>query len=149
MQQSDSMPGHFSSTSDAAVSGLFGGLLAGVIMAVSLAAAGMLDGQGPMAYLAAFAVSGGNAPFLGLLSHLAVSAVYGLLYGAVYHWARLGRLHFFPRWLAGLLYGILLWLAAVLLIVPGAATALGAIPAGHFLAAHLLYGLVLGWKQKP
>lgn len=78
--------------------------------------------------------------------HLAVSAVYGLLFGMLYRLAGRGRLAGRPAGvLIGLAYGLALLLLAQGLISSPAGAALREIPALHFVAAHLIYGVVVGW----
>lgn len=142
------------SAGDAAIDGLFGGLLAGVTMAVYLASASLVrllaEGSGPDAAIASLAKMAGASPLLGLLTHLAVSAVYGLIFG-------LGCSFFsryFARWKqpppfwfsssVGVLYGLALLLLAWSVILPSVGGSLQGFPLGHLAAAHALYGLVLG-----
>ena len=66
---------------DAAIDGLFGGLLAGVVMAVFLVVAGLAVGDSPGEVLARFAPGGAQSPLGGLIAHLAVSGIYGALFG--------------------------------------------------------------------
>jgi hypothetical protein len=142
------------STGDAAVDGLFGGLLAGVLMAVYLALARLIrllaQGSGPDAALAGFSSLAGASPLLGLLTHLAVSAVYGLIFGLgcsvfshyLAHWKKPP-----PFWfsaLIGLLYGLALFLLAWTVILPAVGGPLAGFSQGHLAAGHLLYGLALG-----
>ena len=95
-----------------------------------------------------FASGAAVSPQLGILSHLAVSAVYGMLFGLILRWTRLGQFKSVPGWFTGLTYALLLWLAAILFILPGPGSLLKAIPVVHFLLAHIVYGLVLGLRQK-
>ena len=129
---------------DAAVDGLFAGLGAGLVMIVYLAAASALRGEGPAVLLTRFTASEQVTPGLGLLSHLSVSGIYGLLFGAAAALLLRGWSVIFSGWLAGLAYGALLFLVAELVILPGTGSLLRAIPTIHFAIAHLIYGLVLG-----
>lgn len=131
---------------DAAVDGLLAGAGAGIAMAAYLVLAGLAAGAGPLSVLARFDPGTQGSPLIGALVHLALSAVYGLLFGAFYR--LLGR----GRWggrvagaMIGLAYGMLLLLVAQGLTLAGAATALREIPAVHLALAHLVYGVVLGW----
>jgi len=137
------------SAGDAAVSGLFNGLLAGIAMGFYLVFAGLVDGQGLTGYLAYFGLGKTQSPLAGLLLHLAISGIYGVIYGAVRHWVGLDHNHLLPRWLVGMVYGLLTWVLAVYLILPGIGSSLVAIPTLHFILAHLVYGLALGFLQKP
>ncbi|MDQ1300430.1 MAG: hypothetical protein QG637_347 [Chloroflexota bacterium] len=137
-----------STADDAAVDGLLAGAGGGIAMAAVLVASGLLAGAGPASTLARFDPSGAGSasPLAGGLIHLAVSAVYGLLFGVIYRLA--GR-----SWLAGraagallgLMFGLALLLAAPGLAATSAGAALRGIPMLHFAAAHLVYGAVTGW----
>ena len=132
------------SLGDAAVDGLFAGLGAGLVMAVYLVLAGLLNGVGPAVVLARFSTGESLSPWTGLLSHLAVSSMYGVVFGLL--------IFLLPRrlavpdtlWLAGALYGVLLFLVAVFIILPGTASAFDETPLFHLAAAHILYGLAVG-----
>ena len=132
---------------DAAVDGLLSGVVAGLLMALFLLGAGWIGGQSWDWVLRQFDPGAAPAPLTGLVTHLAVSGVYGLLFASLWRplarwWGRL------PAWLAGLVYGLLLWLLA--LTVTAARANLGqgwlqGFPPAQLAAAHLLYGLALGW----
>ncbi|HSN77046.1 MAG TPA: hypothetical protein VL334_18395, partial [Anaerolineae bacterium] len=105
------------SAGDAAVAGLLRGLTAGLAMAAFLVAAGLLSGQGPADTLAAFTLSGqalASNALTGLLGHLAVAGVYGLIWGLA--WRVIGGRMAIPAWLGGLVYGLLLWGVSQLLV---------------------------------
>lgn len=117
-------------------------------MAAVLMIAGLLTGVGPASTIARFDPAGADAasPLTGALIHLAVSAVYGLLFGVLFRW--LGR----GRWagratavILGLAYGLLLLLTAQGLIATSAGAGLREMPALHFAAAHVVYGVAVGW----
>jgi hypothetical protein len=144
MTTDNSIQVHQSSASEAAVAGLLRGLAAGLAMAAVLVAAGLLVGQPPASTLAAFAIDGQPLAangLAGLLGHLAVAGVYGLVWGLV--WRALGGRRAIPAWLGGLLYGLLLWVVGQLLI-RSAGSALMQIAPWALLAGHLVYGLSLG-----
>jgi hypothetical protein len=133
---------------DAAVDGLLAGAAAGVAMAACLVVIGLLAGEGPAVVLARFDPSGARAasPLIGAVMHLAVSAVYGLLFGLIYRLIGRGRLVGRAAGaLMGLVYGLALFLLAQGLAATPAGAALREIPTLHFAVAHLVYGLVLGW----
>ena len=125
---------------DLAVDGLLRGLAAGLIMLVFLLAAGMLAGTMPADVLARFGLPGSATVVTGLLGHLAVSAVLGLVWGVLYG----GLLHRLPlpTWLLGIGYGLVLYAGAALFIVN--ATGLAEFAPWQLLAAHAVYGLTLG-----
>ncbi len=129
---------------DAAVDGLLSGLGAGLVMAAYLVVVGLLRSEGPGVMLARFSAGAAISPWMGLLSHLAVSAMYGVVFGLLSRWILRRWSRTSAGWIAGLLYGTLLFLVAELVILPGTGSPLSAIPPLHFAIAHLLYGLVLG-----
>jgi hypothetical protein len=148
MSTSNSVNVRPASAGDAAVAGLLRGLAAGLAMAAVFVVAGLLRGQGPAGTLAAFTLSGqpvaANA-LTGLLGHLAVAGVYGLVWGVA--WRAIGRRTAIPAWLGGLVYGLLLWgVAQVLVRSIGASLAL--VAPWALLAGHLVYGLILGFLSR-
>lgn len=135
------------SAGDAAVSGLFAGLLGGCAMALVIVLFSLLAGQG-LAYLGDFS-NGTPVPVLqGLLTHLAMSGIYGMLYGLVHRQVSMGRFRRLPGWLAGLGYALLLWVFAVSVMLPAARSLILTLPWPVFFSGHLAYGLVLGARQK-
>lgn len=135
------------SAGDAAVEGLFSGMLAGIVMAGYLIAAGLWLGEMPGEVLARFAPEGAPAALPGFLMHLAVSGVYGLLFGLIcqitaqrWKWAP-------PAWQAGIaggVFGLALFFFAQTVILPGTSSALSEFVPVHFALAHLIYGASLG-----
>jgi hypothetical protein len=128
------------SIGDAAVDGLIHGAVAGVVMVAYLVVVALLSGEGPLPMLARFDLGGGASPLTGGLMHLAVSGVYGIGFALIRR--LIGRRA--PGWLAGLIFGAALFFVAEVIVLPGAASPLRAIPALHFAIAHGLYGLTLG-----
>lgn len=137
-----------SSWGDTAVDGLLAGVGSGALMAAFLLAAAGIAGQDWQSVLRQFDPGPTPAPLTGLVTHLAVSGVYGILFAGLWRsisrvWRRL------PSWLAGPVYGLLLWLLAI--TVTSARAALGGggwlagIPPAQLALAHALYGLTLGW----
>ncbi len=131
--------------SDVTLDGLFGGLAGGAAMAVYLVLWGWMDGETPQTVLGLFDPDRRGIPLTGLLTHLAISAVYGILFGLIW-WAlrwtlRLGA----PAWLIGVAYGLALLTITKTIILPLSGTPLAEIPTLHFALAHLLYGAVLGF----
>jgi hypothetical protein len=136
------------STGDAAVSGLFNGLLGGCAMALVIVGFSLAAGQGA-AYLGNFSSEAPAPPFQGLLMHLAVSGIYGLLFGLIRNWTLLSWLKRLPGWLVGLGYALVLWVLAVTVLLPAARSLILAMPWVVFFTGHVAYGLVLGLRQKP
>ena len=128
------------SLGDLAVDGLLLGLGAGLIMVALLLVAGMLEGATPVAVLARFGLPGSATAVTGLLGHLAVSAVMGLVWGVLY--GSLLRRVALPAWLLGLGYGVVLYAGAALFVV--SATGLAEFAPLQLLVAHALYGVTLG-----
>lgn len=141
MASTNTVSGKTSTAGDAAVGGLFHGLVAGLAMAATIAASGLMQGIGLLAIWTRLAAIQEN-PISGLLAHLAVSGVYGVIWALL--WRPLhSRLPQTPAWAAGLVYGLIL-----LLVAQVAAAALNPllmdIGLASQTAAHLIYGLVLG-----
>ena len=148
MKQSSVLPNDKLQAGDAAVKGLFNGFIAGIGMAIVLVAAGLVGGVPAASTFERFTPISGGGPLAGVLAHLAVSGIYGMIFGllwsTVLRWVRVDS----GAWqgvLAGAAYGLLLWLVAQFVLLPTTGAALGSMPAGQFLFAHLVYGLVLGW----
>jgi hypothetical protein len=145
MTESKSMETTTRSIGDSAVDGLFGGAIAGFLMAVYLVIAGLIDGEDPGTILGRFTPSGDGSPLSGAAAHLAVSAVYGAIFALVL--GQVSRLR--PSllrfsWLLGAVYGLSLWLAAEFVILPATDSPLQLIPPIHFALSHLVFGLALG-----
>lgn len=148
MNNSPSIAQRRDSVGDAAVDGLLAGVAAGVVMAAYLLVAGLLTGSDWRALLAQFDPGASASPLTGVLTHLAVSGVYGVVFGLV--WRLLGGcVRARPGAVAGLLYGMALWLLASIVsmvsIRAGNANWLSAIAPLHLGIAHGLYGCTLGW----
>jgi hypothetical protein len=133
-----------STVGDAAVDGLWTGVLAGVVMLAYLLVAGLAMGEGFALILGRFDPGGGASPTTGALAHLAMAGVYGIAFGLI--WRLISRWRRPPAWLAGLVYGVALLLLAemVTLRVPGVNSPLVEVPLLHFALAHVVYGLALG-----
>jgi hypothetical protein len=133
---------------DSAVDGLLAGTGAGLLMALYVGAVGRLSGQAWRDILAQFDPSPAPSPFTGVVAHLAVAGVHGLVFALAWHWLRRAAPRV-PGWLAGLVYGPVLWLLAVVLLrLSPAATPegwLAGVAPVHLAVAHLIYGLALGW----
>jgi hypothetical protein len=138
---------HRSSLGDVAIDGLLKGILAGIVMLLYLLVSGFFRGDDPLLALARFSPIENATPFLGLLVHLGVSAIYGALFGLLCWFFIIRRQMNTGRWtlvLAGLAYGLLLWLIAQVLLLPGSGSGLAQFGAGNLAVGHLIYGAVLG-----
>jgi hypothetical protein len=130
---------------DVVVDGLLSGLLAGAVMGIFMVAIGLLGGTGPGQTLGRFDPAGSGAPLTGTFMHLAVSGLYGVGLALLRHalgrrgadWRRYG-------WLLGASYGLLVWLVAQFVLLPGLGISLAELPPAQLIAAHLIYGAVLG-----
>lgn len=135
-----------SSIGDAAVDGLLNGVVAGVVMAIYLVISGVLAGVGAAVILSAFDLGQGISPVRGALIHLAVAAIYGMLFSLIYRQIGRGRPIGRGGNLAiGLVFGPLMWLITQLAFAAGINVALSGLSAVHFAVAHGVYGLMLGW----
>jgi hypothetical protein len=134
--------------SDTALDGLFGGVAAGVAMGVYLLVWGLASGRGPGAVLGMFDPGGRGNPLTGMLTHLAVAAVYGILFGLIWWVARRALRLGLPAWLVGAVYGLALLLAATVVVLPAAGSPLAEIPTLQFAIAHVVYGVVLGYLSE-
>jgi hypothetical protein len=132
-------------TGDVAIDGLLAGIGAGIVMIGYLVIAGLVTGAKPAIILGRFDPGDAANPITGLLSHLAVAGVYGVLFGI--GWRPAKRLKLFarlPDWLVGSVFGLALFAVAATLLLPGTGSPLRAFPAIHFAVAHVLYGVSLG-----
>ncbi|MCO6452221.1 MAG: hypothetical protein J5I90_15675 [Caldilineales bacterium] len=131
--------------SDIAIDGLLAGVAAGVVMAVALELIGLVTGSSFGAMLARLDPGGASSTVNGLLAHIAVSGIYGLVFGLLYKLVRSQRiLSAVPVWLLGVVYGLLLLIISQLLTSFNQ-YALQGISFVSLLAVHLVYGAVLGW----
>lgn len=134
------------SAGDSVVSGLFSGMLGGLAMALAIVLFSLLAGQG-FSYLGYFSTGAPVSPLQGLLMHLAVSNVYGMLYVLVRRWTKLDDVQRLPGWLSGLAYALVLWLFAVTVLLPATQSLMLSIAWSPFFFGHMAFGLVLGWRR--
>jgi hypothetical protein len=135
-----------SSIGDAAVDGLLRGVGAGIVMAIYLVISGVLTSEGLVATLNAFDLGQGTSPVRGVLIHLAMAAIYGIVFSLLYR--LLGRRRSIGRGgsvMIGLAYGLLLWLITQIAFASGINVALSSLPPVHLAVAHMIYGAALGW----
>ncbi len=145
MQANNLSQGEAIALSDKLINGLFVGILAGVVMLAFLLLAGLAAGEGPTVTLARFSVPGQETtPIASAFLHLGVSAVYGGIFGLLFHLLPL-KMRLGPwKWLAGLVFGLLLYLLASGILLPASGSLLLETPAVVLVAAHAAYGLVSG-----
>ena len=135
-----------------AIAGLAGGLAMAVVAALLSASIGQdiwheskriaAIAYGPTA-LAAAGFDPGPV-LLGTLLHLLVSALLGAIFGIVTRrWLHLTS-DFGTPIMAGLAYGLLIWMAAYFVVLPLFNPALLEIYAPAFIIQHVAYGVVLG-----
>jgi len=134
---------------DAAIDGLFGGLIAGVLMILVLILAGLVTGDAPASVLARFHTGQAANPWSGSLIHLAVSGIYGVIFSLLVFLTPGKLIARLPGWLVGLVYGLLLLALALNVLLPGLRSALQEMPWGVLAVGHLVYGLTLGWRVYP
>ncbi len=130
-------------TEDVLVNGLFTGLLAGLIMLIFLILASGSISIPPAEVMGMFDPAGSANMVAGAAAHLAVSGVYGLIFGLLWKLANRWRVKI-PGWLAGILYGGLIFTAAELLIIPGSNSTLRQISPALFGIGNLIFGITLG-----
>jgi hypothetical protein len=146
---SKTYPMNNSTLADRAIDGLFGGLLAGVVMAVMIVLGWLLIGETPATLLERFSPGQSITPAAGVLMHLAVSGVYGVGFSLLVGGFPRRIREQIPGWLVGLAYGVFLLALAVNLLLPGLRSALGEQPLWIIALGHAVYGIVLGIKAYP
>jgi hypothetical protein len=146
MRESNSILIRRGSASDAAIDGLFGGLIAGAAMILVIILGGLLAGESPVAVLERFSTGQATTPLAGGLLHLAVSGIYGTLFTLLIHWMPLGFRKRLPGWSVGLGYGLVLLGVAVGILLPGLRSPLASLPLWVLALGHGVYGLVLGLR---
>jgi hypothetical protein len=133
------------SYTDAVIDGLLAGLAAGAGMLAFLLLTGLLTGEPLMSVISRFSPNGENLqPLAGVLLHLGVSSIYGVMYGVLLHSLSGKQLNRVPGWLMGLIFGLILFLLAYFVLLPGNGSALLELPAWQFAVAHLVYGVTAG-----
>ncbi len=135
------------SAGDAAIDGLLSGVLAGLAMAVYLLVYGWFSGIGLLNILALLAPHIESGALVGGLAHLAVSGIYGVVFGVGYVMFLRRRDYSPPTWVhavIGAAYGLLLLAAAWLVLFPATGAQMQEIPLTHLTIGHVIYGAVLG-----
>jgi hypothetical protein len=135
---------------DAAVGGLLNGIFAGAVMMGVILLGALAGGTAPLPVLGYFDVTDNAAPLTGVLVHLAVAGVYGVLFGVMAMLVRhaLGARMNWWGWLAlGILYGLCILGIAQGIILPRTTSEVRALPIWILASAHLVYGIVLAVLQ--
>lgn len=105
-------------------------------------------GIAPLAVLGYFDGSAAASPVIGLLTHIAISGIYGVGFGVAGMIVRraLGAKMSPGLWLLfGIVYGALIFAIAEWILLPPTHSPLLGLSMPVFAAAHILYGLVLAW----
>ena len=132
---------HHSNLGSTAVDGLIAGAAAGVVMIAYLL---ITAGESPADLLNRFTGAGMQpSPVTGAVAHLAVSAIYGMVF-AVFWSALRGSQRRMILVIAGVVYGLILFAAAEWVILPAVESPLLGIPILHWGIADIIYGIVLG-----
>ena len=146
MDNSKSLVRARSSIGDAAVDGLLNGAIAGLVMAIYLLVFGVAAGAGLAATLSALDLGQGTSPVRGALIHLAVAAIYGMVFSLIYRLIERSRpIGRGGTMIMGVTYSLGLWLITQIAFASGIHVALSSLPAVHLAVAHALFGLTLGW----
>jgi hypothetical protein len=109
---------------------------------------GWMTGTGPAETLGRFDPANNGAPVVGGLLHLAVSGIYGAIFAIALRFLANSPAGLADRalWPVGAAYGMILWLVAHLVLLPGMNSHLRLIsPAQFAVNAHVAYGLALGY----
>ena len=133
---------------DCIVDGILHGMFAGSVMLALFIGMGNLVGKSPLDLLSMLgAPDTASSPMQGALRHIAMSAVYGIVWILliVLPVRRWRFAHVYNWRLVGIGYGILLWLIALIVIQYW--TALSLLPWYALLIAHMVYGGTLGYLQ--
>jgi hypothetical protein len=133
---------------DTAVDGLLAGVGGGVIMVLYLGLVGLWLGEDLAIMLGRFDPGAAGLPFVSGLAHLAMSAIYGILFALGWRLLLRRWLGRAPLWLTGLTYGLILFWAAMAIGLPLSDSPLSNIPTPHFATAHAVYGAALGYAYR-
>ena len=134
------------SVGDTAVDGLLAGIGAGLVMALFLLLVGLLNGDSVTAVFGRFDPGQTHNWLTGLIVHLAVSSIYGILFGLLYLLVvriRPSLMRF--SWLLGLVYGLLLYAIAQTALATGVDSGLRQLTAVNLIMSHAVYGVVVGY----
>jgi hypothetical protein len=136
------------SFSEAIVDGLYAGVLAGLIMAAYLALTALLRSETLGVLFSRFDPTPQAAPLKGFLLHLAVSGVYGILFGLIWFLVSNPPRSAPSAWqavLLGTVYAAGLFFLGWTILLPASGSSLRQLPGWDFGLAHLAYGASLGY----
>ncbi len=133
---------------EAVMIGAIRGLLAGGFMTLYVLLAGMVVADSDWAYVRYLDLAHSGSPGQTIFIQLVVSAAFGAAFGFFCYWSRPVQEGWLPTWLAGMAYGMALWVLAVALILPRDHFTLNPLASVYLLFAYLVYGLILGLRQK-
>jgi hypothetical protein len=132
---------------DTAVDGLLAGVIGGAGMMGYLVVVALLTGQSAAQMVGRFDAAQNGSLMPGLLAHMGVSAVYGMMFALIAQPGRWIRPLPGPRWVQGVVYGLALFGVARALLLPAVGSPLLEIAPEQFAIAHALYGLLLGFRS--
>ena len=120
MMDTKSMSAKSTTASDAVIDGLVAGVISGVVMlAFILIAEFVFSDVSPSQTLSWFVPERTQTPLFGGLIHIAISAIYGMVFGWIWNLVR-DRLPWrLPAWLLGLAYSMAIFLLGIWVILPG------------------------------
>ncbi|OGO40880.1 MAG: hypothetical protein A2W36_02290 [Chloroflexi bacterium RBG_16_58_14] len=136
------------SFSEAIVDGLYAGVLAGLVMAALLALMALLRSESLGALFTRFDPTPAAAPLKGFLLHLAVSGVYGIIYGLIWFLVSISPRTAPRTWqavLLGAVYAAGLFFLGWMILLPASGSSLRQLPWWDLGLAHLAYGAALGY----
>ena len=128
---------------DRAVSGMLYGLVGGVLMGAILMLGDLTSGHTLVQALNLFNPFGQQAILTGWLLHFGISAVYGALFGILLPIVPKRA----PGWLAGLVYGTLLFALAKNVLLAQADFGMAVLAPLTLWLGHAAYGLALGFLR--
>lgn len=129
--------------------GLIGGAVAGVVMGAFAMIAMAISGDGffhPLELIGSIwwgaATTGASVIVVGLLTHLAVAMILGLLYSYLFPFTKVEPV------VQGVVYGAVVWFLAQIVVLPQVASYISdGFTVWMFLAAHLVFGVSLGFYE--
>lgn len=83
----------------------------------------------------------GGSIVLGLMMHMVMSAILGIIFA--YIWRAISGNKGYEI-LAGLVYGLIVWLAMTYIVLPIMGSPMAKVTGGWFLIGHLIFGLFVG-----